>query len=413
MPIGQRLGSRLGSGLGSALGNPTGFTPGTILFSLLAPGSTETTECAGTDITAVTGQVVTTTGGAGRTCVKADGTMVVVGANKPRVELVNGVLSLLTESTNTNRALWNNDFTNAVWVKTNMTAAADSPGPTGVANSASTLTATAANATCLQTIAGGGTGERNTSVFLRRKTGTGIVDITKDNGVTWTDITASLNASTFTRISCNTYAALLSTNPAAQVDGLRIRTSGDEIEVAYWQNEAANVVTSAIATTSTVVTRGVDYATISNPLSGLNPSKWFLAATATPLLTGGNWVLNVSRGVVSLGNYGAANTAGIFPNATGNASAIVFDGASNSKIWQDTAVLTPGTRTLAFASSAGGGALYVDGVNITPTPTGVGTGIITTQGATNFIGARTATVMHRGHVSNIQIGIGNYPPNPL
>ena len=59
---------------------------------------------------------------------------------------------LLIEETRTNVVLHNRDLTNAAWVKTNMTAVKDQTGVDGVANSASKITATAANATVLQTI---------------------------------------------------------------------------------------------------------------------------------------------------------------------------------------------------------------------------------------------------------------------
>ncbi len=61
-------------------------------------------------------------------------------------------LGLLIEEARTNRALHNRDFTDAVWVESNITSAQDATGLDNVANSASTLTAGAANGTTLQTV---------------------------------------------------------------------------------------------------------------------------------------------------------------------------------------------------------------------------------------------------------------------
>jgi hypothetical protein len=61
-------------------------------------------------------------------------------------------LGLLVEEARTELTLYNRDFTNAAWTKSNMTTAKTATGPDGVTNSASTLTATAGNATALQAI---------------------------------------------------------------------------------------------------------------------------------------------------------------------------------------------------------------------------------------------------------------------
>src|SRR5579871_6199535 len=52
----------------------------------------------------------------------------------------------------TNDALWSNDLTQSAWTKTNVTAALNATGPDNVANSASTITASAGNGTILQAI---------------------------------------------------------------------------------------------------------------------------------------------------------------------------------------------------------------------------------------------------------------------
>ncbi len=147
-------------------------------------------------------------------------------------------------------ALWNQDLTNAVWVKNNITPAKDAVGLDGSANSASTITATAANGTVLQTVTSG-SAERAATAYVKRKTGTGSVEFTQDGGTTWADITASLSTSLWYR------PAVIQTVTNPQI-GFRLGTNGDEIEVDIVGLEAGAVATSPIPTTTASVTRELD-----------------------------------------------------------------------------------------------------------------------------------------------------------
>ena len=119
----------------------------------------------------------------------------------------------------TQKALYSNDHSNAAWVKSNMTAAKDATGLTGAPNTGSTLTATGANATCIQTVTSPA-GDHVARFFLRRKTGTGTVEICCD-GSTWSSVTLTSAYQEF-MVLANT------TNPQI---GVRIVTSGDAVEV--------------------------------------------------------------------------------------------------------------------------------------------------------------------------------------
>jgi hypothetical protein len=132
---------------------------------------------------------------------------------------------LYMEGQHTNNILYCRDFTNAAWTKTNVTAAKDATGIDGAANSASSLTASANNGTCLQSVTIA-SAKFYTSFRVRRKTGTGTVEITDDGGSNYTDITSSINSSTYTRVSINRTQA----NPSI---GFRLGTSGDAIEVDF------------------------------------------------------------------------------------------------------------------------------------------------------------------------------------
>src|SRR4029450_7617101 len=79
----------------------------------------------------------------------SDGTLTSFGTNTLRIG--NGT-GLLVEDARTNLVLRSRDLTNASGTKGNATAALDQTGPDGSANSASSLLATAGNATALQSI---------------------------------------------------------------------------------------------------------------------------------------------------------------------------------------------------------------------------------------------------------------------
>lgn len=160
----------------------------------------------------------------------------------------------LIEESRTNLALWCRDGTNAAWVKSNMTAAKTATGIDGVANSATTITATAGNATILQTVTSA-SAARATSCYVKRRTGTGDIEMTQDNGGTWTAVTATAS---WTRVEIPSATV---TNP---VFGFRVVTSGDEIDFDFFGLESATYPSSPILTTTASATRGQDNAAITN-----------------------------------------------------------------------------------------------------------------------------------------------------
>jgi hypothetical protein len=132
-------------------------------------------------------------------------------------------------------------------------------GLDGIANTATTLTAAAADAIILQPITLA-SAARCASAYVKRRTGTGTVSFTQDGGSTWTDITAQINGSTWSRVQITSTLVDPST-------GFKISTSGDAIDVDCVQNEAGAVATSPIVTTTATVTRNADsltYQTASN-----------------------------------------------------------------------------------------------------------------------------------------------------
>ena len=170
------------------------------------------------------------------------------------------LLGFRREAAATNNLLHSRDLGNAAWsTKTNITAAKTATGLDGIANTATTLTATAADAIILQPITLA-SADRCASAYVKRRTGTGTISFTQDGGSTWTDITAQINSSTWSRVQITSTLA----NPSV---GFKISTSGDAIDVDCVQNEAGAVATSPIVTTTSTVSRNGDsltYQTASN-----------------------------------------------------------------------------------------------------------------------------------------------------
>lgn len=144
---------------------------------------------------------------------------------------VAGKWHLVAEIGITNLALQGSNFT-ATWTLSSMSAALTATDPMGNSTGASTLTATAGNATALQAITSASS-NRRTYVWLKRRTGTGNIDLTQDNGTTWT--TQSVTASWQRFAIPNVSAA---TNPTV---GIRIVTSGDAVDVAWFVHAATSV----------------------------------------------------------------------------------------------------------------------------------------------------------------------------
>jgi hypothetical protein len=203
-------------------------------------------------------------------------------------------LGLLVEEARTNLLLHNRTLTDAAWVTSNVTAAKDQVGVDGVASSASKITASGANGTILQTITSA-SAARATSAYVKRITGTGAIEMTQDNGTTWTAITVT-NA--WTRVAIPSATV---TNP---VVGFRIVVNNDAIAVDYVQCESGTFIGSAIETTSATVTRSADVAQI----TGANFSSWYNQDAST--------IYSEARfvGATIAGQYGSVWS---FANGTG------------------------------------------------------------------------------------------------
>lgn len=242
------------------------------------------------------------------------------------------------------------DMTDAAWVAgATMTVAKDGTGIDGAANSCSRLTggAVAATNTIFQTLVAAAT-SRTYSVWLKRVTGTGVINITQDGGVGYTDVTSQINASTFTRVS-------LTASQLNAVFGIQVVTDTDVILADFNQFEARAFATSPMA--SAGAARNADV------LSYVNTGNFSDA--------NGSVYAEVNFTTASAD---IANTRIVSVSANGNPLMVnnptlntfqIQDSTSNIA---DTIVAVAGTQYKIASSWATGGALalYSQGVAATP-----------------------------------------------
>jgi hypothetical protein len=163
----------------------------------------------------------------------------------------------LIEESRTNVVLWNRDLTNGVWFANNLEIAKDQTGIDGLTNAASSLMATSENGTVVQKLTLSSSA-RVQSAFVKRISGSGVINMTMDGGITWTRIRATSPEWTRVVIPTQTLA-----NPLV---GFQVATTGDKIAVDFVQNEnSASGVTSPIWTTSEAVLRAADVVTMTMP----------------------------------------------------------------------------------------------------------------------------------------------------
>jgi hypothetical protein len=249
-------------------------------------------------------------------------------------------------------------LTNAAWAKTNVTAAKTATGIDNAPNSASTLTAGAADATILQTLSLAAAA-RSFSAYVKRRTGSGNIYITRDGGTSWTDVTSQINSSTWTRVKIENTSVL---NPSC---GFKIATSGDAIDVDVCQDEAGAYITSPIVTTSATVTRNAD--ALSYPVaSNFSNTAGTVLVTATPyggdvqlvgVGGGGELLFRNSSPKVARTSDGttSVSTVGNFLDSTTKNAAVSFATSGTKRV-----VLSGGAvASNAYDGNYGNTALYM------------------------------------------------------
>lgn len=237
---------------------------------------------------------------------------------------------------------------NVGWVATNITVGA-ATGADGVASAGASLTASAANGTIkFTTVLAAAV--RTYSAWVRRKTGTGTVNITGDNGVTWTAITLT---TTYTQFSFVTASAA---NP---IVGFRIVTDTDAIEVDFNTLEAAAFANpTPIPVNVSKATDLLTYPTSGN-IIGTTGSCYAEAAIS---------VAAVATNVVIIGIYPGSGNGGMplriitdtvgFYDGTVNRTGVSFTG---SNVIQKIATSWGGTSGSTFVGGSSQAASGFDG----------------------------------------------------
>lgn len=164
-----------------------------------------------------------------------------------------GNVGLMVEGAMTNRATYSGTPENAAWTKTNITADNDDAGsssPDGVAT-ANSLTASAGNGSFTQAYTDASAGVYTASLWIKRKTGTGVVNLRANTGDAYTAITTSVTSG-WTRVSVSSSSL---TNPTFD---LQLVTSGDAVYVYGMQLEKNPYMTSYIPNATTALARGAE-----------------------------------------------------------------------------------------------------------------------------------------------------------
>lgn len=302
----------------------TSAAPDVSLFRLLSSTSTiPGGECSGQTVTGTRGESINFTRSSAANCQKADGTWVAVSTDQPRASNLMGQPGLLMEQTATNLALYSRDLSNATWTTSAMTCTKNATGIDGVSSSASTCTASNFIGSVTQAITT--SGARVTSVFVKRVTGTSTLEMTRNNGGSWTALNSSncFNATTYVAQninSANWSRCWVLSNVTNPVIGFRANADGDSFVIDAVQDEGTtftDVPTSPIFTTSTTVARAGDVAYVNNPsdfsnTTGCMAAKIFKTsagyAGANPriLETGGGRVVATGSAVYASDNTNTA-----------------------------------------------------------------------------------------------------------
>jgi hypothetical protein len=157
----------------------------------------------------------------------------------------------------TNLVLRSEEFNDASWTKTNATVSSNTATAPNGTLTADTLTATGTNGQIQQVIVGVSGTTYVASFYIKRRTGTGVVNIRAVENID-TPITIT---NEWTRVS---FAATATTTTVRI--GIRLSTSGDEVDVWGAQLEVGTVPSNYVQTVAGVVTNSIpriDYYTSS------------------------------------------------------------------------------------------------------------------------------------------------------
>jgi hypothetical protein len=215
--------------------------------------------------------ITLTRAGATGTYFGTDGLLKTAAADVPRFDYdpaTGKYRGLLIECATTNQFTWSRDGTNAAWNKSaSMAAALTAAGIDGVGNTATRLTANAANQRISRAAASAGV----VSVYLRRVTGAGAIRTTNDNFATTPDIAAQLTTS-WKRFT-------VAMDGVGTTFGIQIDTSGDVIEMDFAQYEIGlTAPTMPVYTAGATATRNADVVNTTAATAGISSTAGTMMA---------------------------------------------------------------------------------------------------------------------------------------
>lgn len=377
--------------------NTRGLLSDSYAFLEFAPasGAGMPAACSSTAPTGAKGEVLTFSRTGNATCLKqgpattgiANGDLVLLSADVPRVSFVAGLLAFLRESSRTNSLVRSESIDNAAWTKAaGATVTADyATAPDGT-STADRLVYDAVSSYVLGSLSTGGL-TYTTSIFLRGTSSSGSIDMCR-GGAAGQCVVCSYVADSWSRcVWTHTLASASNFFIGCDVPtkGGACSPAGD---VLVWgaQGEAGAWATSYIPTTSAAVVRNADSA-MSATLASSVGTSFSLGASTAYLSSSVTTATAVQLGTVApnLASVGRnSNTAAAFAiNATSTTPAVSAQGTSmlrgcltdaagtRTAWWDGATVSAPAASMSAGVTALSFGALdaYTARVLVDPSPT--------------------------------------------
>lgn len=206
-------------------------------------------------------------------------------------------------------------------------------------------------------------------------------------------------------VTCSTTSATTSVSPL--VTGGQYRTATGVIYAGGMQFEVGGFVTPYIPTTTASITRPADVVSVDNPLAkySTSPVPWCIDVTATPYASrawGG-----MSSTLMAAGTATDPNTWRLMEVTASGIQLEIVDSASAVKTWK-ASLPSGGTRRVTACYP--NGTVWYDGASQSVTPDGAGTGTLSSQPATIYVGTDSAGAGFLGGVKEVKLCYPAFSP---